>query len=114
MKTYPLRRSDGTLLAFEVTSAWISFYYLFKTLRSVDGVSSVKRQYFNEDRVSFQYHGVACVVNEPYGDNSRYWIRPQDPATTTIDMRPINTAFERHRSPIARAWLACIGQRGDA
>jgi hypothetical protein len=74
----------------------------------------VKRQYFNEDRASFKYRGVACIVNEPFGDNSRYWVGPAEPSKTPIDMRPINSAFEHYMNPIARAWAACTRTRSDA
>jgi hypothetical protein len=30
--------------------------------------TEVKRQLFNEDRVIFKYHGIAAMVNEPWGD----------------------------------------------
>jgi hypothetical protein len=97
MKTYPLLRPDGTLRGFEVTSGWLTFRPLFKILRSVPGVTDVRRNWFNEDRITFKFHGRAAVVNEPWGDNSRYWIGLTDPAAANeIDVAPIHEAFSRY------------------
>ena len=98
MKTYPILRSDGSLLGFEVTSAWLTFGPLFKLLRSVEGVTEVRRNWFNEDHITFRFHGKQAVVNEPWGDNSRYWIGLRDPdAATEIDIAPLHQAFKRYR-----------------
>ena len=102
MKTYPIARLDGTLLAFEVTSGWITFRPLFRLLRSVDGVADVRRNWFNDDRVSFTYLGQACVVNEPWGDSSRYWIGPRDAAASALDMTPLLRAFDAHHGALIR------------
>jgi hypothetical protein len=98
MKTYPILRSDGSLRGFEITSAWLTFGPLFKLLRSVEGVSEVRRNWFNDDRVTFKFHGKPAVVNEPWGDNSRYWIGLQEPdAAPEIDITPLHQAFRRYR-----------------
>lgn len=104
MRTYPLFREDGSLFAFEVTSAWISFHALFKILRSIDGVTSVRKNYFNEDRASFAYRGERWVVNEPFGDNSRYWIGPEIGLNSTLDAVAIHEAFCKHESLPVRLW----------
>jgi hypothetical protein len=71
---------------------------LLKLLRGVPGVTEVKRQWFNDDRVAFKFHGKEAVVNEPWGDNSRYWVGLQDPDTSLeIDIAPIHEAFRRYR-----------------
>jgi hypothetical protein len=104
VKTYPAIRRDGKLLAFEITSTWVTFGPLYRVLRSVDGVANLKRNWFNDDRVSFTFHGEPFVVNEPWGDNSRYWIGPKAPEAASLDVSPICAAFEQHRGPMARAW----------
>lgn len=98
MRTYPHLRPDGSLRGFEVTSAWTVFGPLLKLLRSVEGVTEVQRNWFDEDRITFKFHGKPAVVNEPYGDNSRYWIGLQDPeASPDIDITPLHQAFEKYR-----------------
>ena len=98
MRTYPILKDDGSLHAFEITSAWIRFSPLFKVLNSVQGVSEVKRQRFNDDRVTFKFHSNDCVVNEPWGDNSRYWVGFVDPENHSgIDISPIHEAFKNYK-----------------
>ena len=53
--------------------------------------------WFSEDRFSFSFLGRSCVVNEPLGDNSRYWIGPTE-FDPPLDMRPVHDAFGRFRS----------------
>ena len=93
VKTYPHLRADGTVAYFEVSNLfpW-SLGFMRRLLSSVDGVTDFKRQRFNDNRFSFVYRGRPCVVNEPFGDNSRYWIGPteKDPP---LDMRLIQEAF---------------------
>lgn len=93
MNTYPIKGNDGTVMAFEVTSAWVSFVPLFRILESVDGVTDVARQYRHDDRVAFRFYGERFVVNESWGDNSRYWIGPADPNACEIDALPLERAF---------------------
>jgi hypothetical protein len=92
------------MLAFEVTSGWITFGPLYRILRSVEGVAGVRRNWLNDDRVSFIYLGQPFVVHEPRGDSSRYWIGPADTDALPLDLTPLRAAFEQHRNPIARAW----------
>ena len=104
VRTYPLFREDGSLFAFEVTSTWLSFRSIFRVLRSVEGVAGVKRNYFNEDRASFTYGGEPWVVNEPFGDNSRYWIGPQRGVHSELEVAPVHEAFLRLESVPQRMW----------
>jgi hypothetical protein len=104
MNTYPILRPDGSMLAFEMTSSWVTFGPLFRILRSVQGVTHVRRNYFHDDRLSFLYFGEACVVNEPWGDNSRYWVGPREAETSSLDFAPINRAFEARENAFARLW----------
>ena len=106
MRTYQLFRDDGSLFAFEVTSAWVSFRALFGALRSVEGVANIKRNYFNDDRVSFTYGGERWVVNEPFGDNSRYWIGPERGQHSGLDAAPVHEAFRKLESLPQRLWRA--------
>jgi hypothetical protein len=102
MKTYPILRDDGSLAAFEVTSMWVTFRPLYRVLRSIEGVTDVQRRYFSDDRVSFLYREEMFVVNEPWGDSSRYWVGPRD--ATTLDITPIHEAFRQYLAPAARVW----------
>jgi hypothetical protein len=98
MRTYPEFRADGSLRYFEVSSAWLVFGPLLRILRSVPGVSQVRRRWFNDDRVTFEYLGIPAVVHEDYGDSSRYWVGLRDPESSPqVDISPIHEAFRRYR-----------------
>jgi hypothetical protein len=112
VRTYPLFRDDGSLFAFEVTSAWVSFLALFGALRSVEGVENIKRNYFNHDRVSFTYGGERWVVNEPFGDNSRYWIGPERGHLSALYAAPVHEAFRTLESWPQRLWRALARPEG--
>jgi hypothetical protein len=104
MTTYPIFREDGTLHAFEVTSGWLTFRPLYAILRSVPGVTNVRRQLSNDDRITFSYDAAQFVVHQPYGDSSRYWIGPLDPANYRGNLEQIHEAFLLYRQPILRLW----------
>ena len=69
MRTYPHIRTDGTIGYFEVSNAfpW-SLGPMRRVLSSVNGVSQIRRNWFNDDRWSFLFQGRRCVVHEPWGD----------------------------------------------
>src|SRR5437016_3983549 len=102
MKTYAYRRDDGSLRGFEISNVWVSMLALKRILRSVQGVSDVRRRFFSDDRIEFVLHGETCVVHEPFGDNSRYWIGPANAGTSTLDIAPLHDAFEQYQNPISR------------
>jgi len=97
METYPIRREDGSLRGFEITSTWLTFGPLLRLLRGVPGVTDVRRRWFNDDRVTFRFLGEKAVVNEPWGDNSRYWVGLAEPdASPEIDIAPVHDAFQSY------------------
>lgn len=103
MRTYPLfNRPDGTLRGFEINSTWIWIGTTLDILKWVPGVTRVKRVYMREERVAFQLHGEPCVVWEPFGDNSCYWIGPESADSSTADLSALHQAFVSYRSPLAR------------
>jgi hypothetical protein len=67
-----------------------------RVLTAVHGLSNFRRVRLSDDRFAFVYLGRNCMVHEPFGDNSRYWIEPveRDPP---LDMTPIRDAFSRFR-----------------
>lgn len=104
MKTYPIRRPDGSLNGFEIGNTFISMGAITRILHSVDGVSNLDRQWRSDDRLTFVLRGAAWVVHEPFGDNSRYWIGPRDATNHVLEVGPIHDAFVSYKSPLARAW----------
>jgi hypothetical protein len=104
MKTYPIMRPDGWLHAFEIGNAFISMGSIKRILYSIEGVSSLNRQWRSDDRLTFVFRGAPWVVHEPWGDSSRYWIGPRDAANHSFVVGPIYDAFVNHKSPFTRAW----------
>ena len=95
MRTYPIVDDDGSLRGFEIDLP-VSNRPIIRVLRSTKGVTEVTRTWFNEDRIKFLFNGEPFVVNEPYGDNSRYWIGPAS-SPSEQDLSPIHEAFQNHR-----------------
>ena len=93
MKTYDHVRNDGSVAYFEISNAlpW-SLGFMRRVLTSVRGVSDYKRIWFSDDRFSFRYLGRDCVVHEPFGDNSRYWIGPSQ-MEPPMNMAAVRDAF---------------------
>lgn len=104
MRTYPILREDGFLIAFEITSLWVTFNSLHKLLRSTEGVTEVRRNLWNDDRFTFLYRGVPCVVHEPWGDSSRYWIGPKSAEGSDLDIRALHQAFQNFQGVFAQLW----------
>jgi hypothetical protein len=108
MKTFPsIREPDGCLRAFEIENAYIGPSDVAGLLRRIDGVTDVARRppfsRESEVHVRFNYKGHPCMVWEPYGDNSRYWIGPESDAVFDEDMAQVEIAFAAYRPPLHRA-----------
>src|ERR1700730_8283423 len=110
MKTYPIRKPDGSLHGFEIRNTSISMGAIRRILDSVDGVSNLNRQWRSEDRLTFVFRGAPWVVHEPFGDNSRYWIGPREAKNHALGVGPIHDAFVSYKSPLSRAWKYCTGR----
>ncbi len=107
MKTFPaVSEPDGRLRAFEVENAYIGPSTVAQILRLTEGVTDVEqRRLFSRDsevHVKFKYQGHPCIVWEPYGDSSRFWIGPENKDSFAGDMAPVERAFARYRPPLHR------------
>ena len=78
MKTYPLKRNDGQIFAFEIPASGLWTGSLARLLRRAPGVTNVRRVWGDMDRLSLEVNGELFLVWEPWGDNSRYWVGPAD------------------------------------
>lgn len=103
MRTYPILARSGQMFAFEIENAGVSRRYLRRVLRGIDGVSSVRVVSLFDDspdvRVQFVFRGRECMVWEPFGDNSRYWIGPEEPEAGPFDISSIESAVRSYRLP---------------
>lgn len=113
MKTFPSKSSpDGRLIAFEIENAYIGPTAAARLLEKADGVSAVQRRRpfsaGDDIHVRFEHHGHSCILWEPYGDNSRYWIGPEDAENFSGDIRGIETVFNQYSPPMHRRMLGNI------
>ena len=95
----------GRTIAFEIESAYISPSTVAQVLSAVDGVSEVKRRRpfsnWEEIHVRFRFRDAECVVWEPFGDNSRYWIGQQD-VPEPVDLSHIELTFKGYCPSLVR------------
>jgi hypothetical protein len=101
MDTFPLiDRVDRPPHAFEIENVYVSRRRAARILSAVPGVTKVHVQRLfqrSDHRVEFEYQGRPCVVWEPFGDNSRFWIGPRDPDGRNVDITAIEAAFLSYR-----------------
>ena len=98
MYTHPVHDDEGRYRGFEIESIYISVKSIAATLAAVPKVSNIRRRRLfasgAEVPVRFEYEGTTCVVWEPFGDNSRYLVVP-DEIGTVLQLQPVEEAFQR-------------------
>jgi hypothetical protein len=112
VKTYPLKREDGSLQAFEIPMPlipWSTSGTLCDLLERLDGVANVDRNGRGDYHVTFTYRGEPFVIWEPFGDNSRYWVGPEHPARSNVDVESLHAAFERLDTSVRGVLATAIG-----
>jgi hypothetical protein len=96
MRTFPIKDSGGQVFAFEIR-AQLFGWRLARRLRNITGVSDVRpRRWWvgsPDVHIRFRYHGRECIVGEPYGDNSRWWIGPDDENAQHIPLDELERAI---------------------
>lgn len=101
MKTRPIRRGDGTVSAFEIPVPF-TLWGLVRLLRTIDGVRDVKRPWRLTVALLlvFKFHGQSCVVKKTVGvmEEESYWIGPENPESSALDMTPLQQSLQAHRS----------------
>jgi hypothetical protein len=110
MKTYPIfDKEHGPIDAFEIENAYVGVGTVADLLNKIVGVSDVRaRKIFSKSgdiRVEFKYQGKDCVVVEPFGDNSRYWIGSQNSEGGTTDLGEVENAFKQYKPSFIRELL---------
>ena len=98
MKSYPLWNDEGALVGFELSNAFLSAAGTAQFVSRVPGaVITHRRRWYSADEVlvRFDFAGARFVVREPYGENSRLWVGPQngepaDPKT----LRKLQLSFQ--------------------
>lgn len=112
MRTYPkVCEATGETLGFDVEMEYIGLAAIARVLTSVEGVNELRRRRpfsrFDEIHIWFQYKGAECVVWEPFGDNSRYWIG-QLKSSPTVDMSELEKAFRDYSPQLIRRLIGDV------
>lgn len=114
MEVYPLSHTgeDDQPIAFEIDNVYIGPGTIASLLKAIEGITDVRKEGFGgiprEIHVRFKYQGYDYVAWEPYGDNSRYWIGPDNPDECKKSIRPIEEVFKRYRPSFFRQLLGDI------
>jgi hypothetical protein len=114
METYPIvdPKKGAYPFAFEIENTYVSRRTVARLLGRLDGVADVvfggRLGSTNDVRVGFKYRNHEYIVLEPFGDNSRYWIGPENPAESAGDIGEVESAFRRYRPPLHRMLLGDI------
>lgn len=80
MKTYPEYTKDNRLHSFEIENLLCGRNKAVKIVENISGVKFLRRSrrlfsWFREEVFcEFELDGVHFQIDEPFGDNSRYWI----------------------------------------
>jgi hypothetical protein len=112
VKTYPkVDETSGKALGFEIEVAYASLRSVARVLSGVDGVIDIRRRRpfstWDEIHIRFRYQGAECVVWEPFGDNSRYWIGQED-SPSPVHLGDLETAFKNYNPPLLRRLIGDI------
>lgn len=113
MNTYPIKDDvPGHCWAFEIDLVYITVRPVGQVLAQVQDVSDVRipKLFRGKDdiRIRFKYKERECIVWEPWGDSSRYWIGPEDTTDKSLDLKDIRIAFENHAPPTLIGLLVSI------
>ena len=105
MQVYDLRDSEGRTFAFEVPNVFLGRRGLCRVVKTIPGASFVRKpkllSWFREDVFcEFTVDGEAFEAEEPYGDNSRYWVGPRPPRWLPQTER-VRDAFARFKLPLS-------------
>jgi len=84
VRVYDLHDAEGRFFAFEVDNLRLERGELCDLVRTIPGATVVREprflSYWREDEFcEFEVNGQRFKAEEPFGDNSRYWIGPEPP-----------------------------------
>lgn len=84
MRTFPLYDDDDRLLSFEIGNSVIGRRGVCQVIEAIPGAALLRKprflSWFREaEFCEFTIGGERYIAEEPFGDNSRYWIGPVPP-----------------------------------
>lgn len=98
MRTFPITDDRGIVFAFEIRAP-IFGWRLARRLRAIPDVGDVRPRawWFGapDVHIRFRYRDREFIVWEPYGDNSRWWIGPEDENAPHVSIDELERALSR-------------------
>ena len=87
MHIYEVINESGEVFAFEINNTLLSRKKVIQIIEDLPGVNVVGRPkgfvFDNENEFcQFEYEGNTFIIEEPWGDSSRYWVGPKPIAFT--------------------------------
>lgn len=91
---------------FAIENVYIGLATIAKLLSGIPEVRDVRqRKLFGEwegNHITFKFKGRDCVVMEPFGDNSLYWIGIREGVENKTDVSEIEELFKNFQIPLHR------------
>ena len=99
MKVFPLINENGKLHAFEIENWKCSRKRATKIVNKIAGVKVIRKpKLFSWSKEEifcvFELNGIQFQIDEPYGDNSRYWIGKKEEGGWCKEIDTIQQAFQ--------------------
>lgn len=106
MKTYADKNPPANgAVGFEIDNVYIGVGRVAKILRQIPGVTSVQQRKpftkWTHVHIWFKYQGYDCLVIEPFGDSSRYWLGPKN-VDDVFSFTEVERAFKMYRPSTVR------------
>ncbi len=82
MEVYDIKDEHGRVFAFEVDNYDLGRHGACRIVARIPGSRVARKQrrfalFGRDDFCEFELEGVSFIVEEPFGDNSRYWVGPK-------------------------------------
>jgi hypothetical protein len=100
MRVRDLPNTEGKTNAFEVSNLLLTRSRACKVVEAIPGATIVKRTRLFRDTDEFCIFTIGTdefAIEEPFGDNSRYWIGTKD-GKSSLSLPVVRRAFEEHKS----------------
>jgi hypothetical protein len=98
VRTHDHKALDGSLLGFEAENAALTRSRACRIAASIPGATIVRRSRLfrdSDDFCEFTIEGETFIIEEPFSDNSRYWIGPKG-SEQSKSLLMVREAFERY------------------
>lgn len=95
--------------SFEVSNVFFHRRDVCRVFRSIPGAKCIRRELRKDTFCEFELNGVRFVAEEPWGDNSVYWIGPISPGFTP-ELEIVRQAFSSAKPSVWGyiPWVALV------